>query len=138
MSASTNGIGARTKFYLFMGKTRRFFYGLFPNGYVKKQLENRQGECKRCGACCKLLFNCPFLDDSVTPCRCKIYGRTSANCRLFPLDERDLAERDLVAPDKPCGFYFKNGNGHGGNGRAKTGLLTQAPQAKPEAKQAAD
>ena len=28
------------------------------------------------------------------------------NCRLFPIDERDLRDRDLVAPGAPCGFHF--------------------------------
>jgi hypothetical protein len=29
------------------------------------------------------------------------------NCRVFPLDERDLAERDMIMPGQPCGFYFE-------------------------------
>jgi hypothetical protein len=28
------------------------------------------------------------------------------NCRVFPIDERDLADRDLVLPDRECGFSF--------------------------------
>lgn len=41
---------------------------------------------------------------------CKRYEDSrSRNCRTFPIDERDLADRDLVAPDTPCGFYFENG-----------------------------
>ncbi len=33
--------------------------------------------------------------------------RLSPNCRNFPMDERDIAERDLVAPDTPCGYRFE-------------------------------
>ena len=29
-----------------------------------------------------------------------------ALCRLFPIDERDLRDRDIIAPDTPCGFSF--------------------------------
>ena len=106
-------------FKQFLGKSRRFFYSAFGNGYVTRQLDKRQGECHRCGACCKLLFNCPFLDESETPCRCRIYGHASRNCRIFPLDERDLADRDVVMPNIPCGYHFEaSDNGKsGGNGK---------------------
>jgi len=89
---------------------RRLYHAAFGNGYVTRQLELRQGECQRCGACCKLLFRCPFLNDTVSPPTCRIYGRTSPTCRLFPLDRRDLADRDLVMPHRPCGFHFGNGD----------------------------
>ena len=112
-------------FHQFLGKSRRFLYSIFGNGYVARQLERRQGECKRCGACCKLLLDCPFLDDSTSPCQCRIYDHTSPNCTIFPLDERDLVDRDRILPHMPCGYYFEhsgNGNGRlhrvGDNGRA--------------------
>jgi len=25
---------------------------------------------------------------------------------MFPIDERDLRDRDIVSPDHPCGFSF--------------------------------
>jgi hypothetical protein len=30
-------------------------------------------------------------------------------CSLFPLDEKDLRERDIVMPGTKCGFYFDDG-----------------------------
>lgn len=104
-----------TAFHQFLGKSRRFLYSMFGNGYVARQLNSRQGECKRCGACCKLLYNCPFLDDSTSPYRCRIYEYTSRNCTIFPLDERDLVDRDMILPDVPCGYHF----GHSGNGNRR-------------------
>ena len=112
-------------FHQFLGKSRRFLYSMFGNGYVEKQLDQRQGECKRCGACCKLLLDCPFLDDSTSPAHCRIYEYTSPNCTIFPLDERDIADRNRILPDVPCGYHFRhsdNGNGRmhqvANNGRA--------------------
>ena len=115
--------GVQAVFRQFLGKSRRFFYSAFGNGYVARQLDRRQGDCRRCGACCKLLFNCPFLDESTTRCRCRIYGHTSRNCQIFPLDKRDLVDRDMVMPKIPCGYYFSDsGNGDpGDNGRGHTG-----------------
>jgi hypothetical protein len=36
----------------------------------------------------------------------KYDGRRSLNCQNFPINERDLAERDLVAPHVSCGYRF--------------------------------
>ena len=107
-------------FHQFLGKSRRFLYSVFGNGYVTRQLDRRQGECKRCGACCKLLLNCPFLDDSKSLCNCRIYEHTSPNCTIFPLDERDLADRNRILPNEPCGYYFEHSR-NGGNGRLHKG-----------------
>ena len=49
-------------------------------------LSRRQGECNRCGACCKILFRCPFLGtDADGQYTCRIYEKRFAQCRLFPL-----------------------------------------------------
>lgn len=118
MPAPTNGPSARGKARLLWGKVRRLYYSAFGNGYVTNQLERRQGECTRCGTCCKLLYNCPFLDESGDATRCRIYGMPIPNCKIFPLDERDLADRDLVMPHVRCGYRFgPSGNG-GGNGKS--------------------
>ncbi len=38
---------------------------------------------------------------------CKVYDkRLSPNCRQFPMSERDLAERDVILPENPCGWTF--------------------------------
>ena len=38
-----------------LNKVKRFTTSLLPID------ETRQGECNRCGACCKLPYPCPFL-----------------------------------------------------------------------------
>lgn len=88
------------------GKLRRQYLIAFRKSYVKEGLERRFGECLRCGACCKLMTDCFFCTRGL-PTGCKIYSVRPLVCRFFPIDERDLADRDLVLPTVPCGFYFK-------------------------------
>ncbi|MFO7870796.1 MAG: hypothetical protein R6V03_05120 [Kiritimatiellia bacterium] len=54
-------------------------------------------------------IRCRYLDyDSGGLALCRVYDRRlSPNCRNFPIDERDLADRDAVMPDVPCGYTFK-------------------------------
>ncbi len=37
---------------------------------------------------------------------CRFHNLRPPNCRLFPIDERDLADRDMILPEQPCGFSF--------------------------------
>ena len=64
------------------------------------------GACNRTGACCHLMFTCPLLDQRTVPVRCSIHEVKPRVCNLFPIDERDLRDRDIIAPDTPCGFSF--------------------------------
>jgi len=75
------------------GKMRRFVQAKFLNQDTEALLARRQGECNRCGACCKILFRCPFLGtDAEGQYTCRIYEKRFAQCRLFPLHSRDLQE----------------------------------------------
>jgi Fe-S-cluster containining protein len=92
-----------------LGKVRRFTNGKLRRGHVRRLLRRRRGECVRCGACCKLLFECPMLEtheDGSTSCR--IHQRRPENCRIFPVDERCLAERNALLPETPCGYHFED------------------------------
>jgi hypothetical protein len=93
------------------GKVRRAFLIAFRKGRVVEKLERRRGGCTRCGACCKILFDCPAYDDSDGSPKCLIYNDRPGVCGLFPLDEKDLRDRDHVMPDKKCGFYFEDAEG---------------------------
>lgn len=85
------------------GKARRFVQVTLLREDADAQLSKRQGECNRCGACCKILFRCPFLGtDQNGQYTCRIYGMRSAQCRLFPLHARDL--RELT---EPCSYTFE-------------------------------
>ncbi len=84
------------------GKVRRFVSANFRREEVVAALTLRRGECNRCGACCEILFKCPFLkkhDDGSTTCG--IYEDRPNQCRLFPIEKRDLEEVRGT-----CSFYF--------------------------------
>jgi hypothetical protein len=75
------------------GKLRRFVQSTVLREETDGLLAQRQGECNRCGACCKILFRCPFLGtDAAGQYTCRIYEQRFAQCRLFPLRSRDLLE----------------------------------------------
>lgn len=97
------GIGEKLKLKLLQGKgkVRRFVLSTTKKKYVERQLSLRYGECKRCGACCMLVFKCPFLKTKDEVIACRIYGKRPKGCRIFPLDARDF--RELKSP---CGFHF--------------------------------
>jgi hypothetical protein len=84
------------------GKLRRFVNLSFRRQEVISALALRRGECNRCGACCELVFKCPFLkkhsDGSST---CGIYESRPNLCRLFPIERRDIEEVRGT-----CTYYF--------------------------------
>jgi len=96
----------RERMILGWGKARRFYLAHFRPGYVRASIGRRVGECHRTGACCHLMFTCPLLDQKTDPVRCSIHEIKPRVCNLFPIDERDLRDRDIIAPDTPCGFSF--------------------------------
>jgi len=94
-----------------VGRMRRFLLSNFRRGYVRASHERRRGECRRCGVCCQMHVRCPALRFNGDLAECARYQKwRTSNCRTFPIDERDIDERDLVAPRVPCGFHFVNGS----------------------------
>lgn len=92
---------------LALGKVRRLYYWLFRKSYIRRMEEKRKGECIRCGACCHLCYRCPNLKDAGDgKTECVIHEKRPPNCRIFPIDPRDLDDRDRVDPDGKCGYYF--------------------------------
>ncbi len=78
-----------------LNKLKRLTTSLLP---VDPQ---RQGECNRCGACCKLPYPCPFLrfdDEGLSSCAA--YRFRPPSCRKYPR----VASENLT-PEQ-CGFYF--------------------------------
>lgn len=87
-------------------KARRFYLGTFRTERIKESIaKTRTGECHRCGACCELIYRCPFLGrDSKNLPYCRVYGDLRpANCRNYPFDVID-------SEIKQCGFSFKDVN----------------------------
>lgn len=98
------------------GKVRRFVQINFQKEEVAANIELRRGECNRCGACCEILFKCPFLkkhDDGTS--ECGIYEDRPNQCRLFPINKRDLDEVRGI-----CSYFFIE----------KTELRSQKPKAR--------
>ena len=99
----------RVRLKLFQGVVRRFYLNVFRPGFVRKSQAQRIGECKRCGVCCHLVANkCGALhlhSDGNSTCRLYSVYRLP-NCCSFPIDPRDIADRDIVAPETPCGYSW--------------------------------
>lgn len=92
---------------LFAGVLRRWLLHTFRRGYVRSQLAARQGACARCGACCQMTWRCMFYHAPGDQPMCKSYTTCRLpNCINFPIDERDLADRDRVAPGSQCGYHW--------------------------------
>lgn len=102
---SREGFGSAKGRQLIWGKFRRVCLSLSPSLcfslHRKYQLT---GGCVSCGASCKLLFQCPHWDESTH--LCGVYEDRPNICRLFPITPADIRDRNLVLPDKPCGFKF--------------------------------
>jgi hypothetical protein len=76
--------------------------------YVEQQLAMRKGDCNRCGLCCQLVFKCQFLrHDDEGLAYCGVYKVRPSNCRVFPIDQRDIDDVNRLAPHAPCGYSFK-------------------------------
>ncbi len=85
------------------GKTRRFVQSTLLRQDAEPLLAKRRGECNRCGACCKILFRCPFLGtDAEGQYTCRIYDQRFAQCRLYPLRSADLRELE-----EQCSYTFE-------------------------------
>jgi hypothetical protein len=82
-----------------VGQLRRQYLSRFRRGYIQRMKAERQGECRRCGSCCNLTFNCPFHTDTVG---CRIYEKRPRTCRDFPIDAKDLRLTRV-----PCGHHYE-------------------------------
>ncbi len=108
-SASYAPATFRIRLILLKGVLRRMLLNLFARRYVRDSLARRLGSCARCGVCCHLVANkCSALRlDAHGGSSCALYTvYRLPNCRTFPIDPRDLADRNLVAPDVACGYHW--------------------------------
>ena len=96
----------RQRAILGWGRLRRIYLALLRPGYVRASLARRTGQCDRSGACCHLMVTCPLLIERPLPVRCGVHNHKPPICNLFPIDERDLRDRDIVSPGVPCGYSF--------------------------------
>lgn len=83
----------------FDGKLTRFATSL-----VLPVDRSREGECARCGACCKFLVVCPFLryeDGKPNTAYCAAYRLRPPQCRKYPRTRKEQIHQ-------PCGYRFKD------------------------------
>ncbi|MDD4871374.1 MAG: hypothetical protein PHR77_12515 [Kiritimatiellae bacterium] len=105
MSVIKNTLRKRLK--LLCGTPRRLFLSIFLPGHVQKSLSKRRGKCLRCGACCQLVWKCRYFRHENGIPSCALYNRyRPPNCRHFPINKPDIADRDLVSPHTRCGFWW--------------------------------
>jgi len=79
-------------------KIRRAYLIHLRRRHVVETIAGRRvGQCRRCGKCCHIAHRCPFLNGTND---CSIYERRPLQCRMFPINEKDL----MVVPG--CGFDF--------------------------------
>ena len=82
-----------------IGKLRRFYQSHFDKEYLSRMHAMREGDCHRCGYCCRIFFKCPHLSGEN---HCTIYDKRYLQCRDFPMHPDDLKELKGI-----CGFTFK-------------------------------
>ena len=111
------------------GKVRRLLLTNIFRRRAAGDLARRRGACTNCGACCQLLLRCPAFKPTPTGGWCTIYNDRPGVCAVFPINEKDLRDRDIIMPGRSCGFYFvKNENGLY---RPKNGTPDMAPIKEP-------
>ncbi|MCL5271653.1 MAG: hypothetical protein M1457_14110 [bacterium] len=100
----------RKRLRLLWGVQRRLLLNVCRPGYVRSSVAQRHGECRRCGTCCRLVLRCRYYREEDGVASCVLYNRfRPLNCVSFPIDHRDLADRDIIAPHIPCGYRWLNG-----------------------------
>jgi hypothetical protein len=88
---------------------RMLMANLLPDNILLRYKAYQRGECNRCGLCCRIQFQCPFLvDEGPYKTRCAIYTtpHAPAACVKFPLDPLDLKllQREV---GNACTFYYE-------------------------------
>ncbi len=80
-------------------KIMRDVAGWFPRSFRHSRL----GTCMRCGACCRIVFRCPFyVEHGDGTGHCRIYAFRPLPCRQYPRHPRDLLSVRM------CSFVFRN------------------------------
>ncbi|MFN0112416.1 MAG: hypothetical protein ACKVZH_26460 [Blastocatellia bacterium] len=93
------------------GATRRWLFShVLPDKVLYRWKPYLQGECNRCGACCKIVFTCSFYHESEGSSACSIYTsekHAPTACVTFPFDPTDLDEVKREILPGTCPFYFE-------------------------------
>jgi hypothetical protein len=96
--------------HTYMALRRTVLPQILPDELLYRWKPYRRGECSRCGECCRIQFECPFVveDDGPNVTHCAIYQIDSAPkaCHTFPIDPLDLhmLQREV---GYVCTFHFE-------------------------------
>ena len=98
------------------GAFRRWYMSkILPDKVLYRWLPYRQGECNRCGLCCKIVFSCSFFVEGEQGTACSIYTdpkHSPSACVVFPIDPRDIQEVQKQIAPAPCPFHFEGAPEH--------------------------
>jgi hypothetical protein len=88
---------------------RTILASALPDNLIYRYKAYQRGECNRCGLCCRIQFQCPFLvDEGPYNTHCAIYTTPHAPspCVKFPIDPMDLRllQREV---GNACTFYYE-------------------------------
>jgi hypothetical protein len=87
---------------------RTLLASVLPDNILLRYKAYQRGECNRCGLCCRIQFQCPFLvDDGPYNTHCSVYtSHASQACVKFPVDPTDLRllQREV---GHACTFYYE-------------------------------
>lgn len=80
----------RRRFAALRLKIRDTTWTYFKPKETARNLAMRQGDCNRCGACCQILYRCPFLRETEDGFMCGSYESRCDQCATFPIDPHSL------------------------------------------------
>jgi len=87
----------------YSGKVRRFMLTVFRLGETDRLIAQREGDCNRCGRCCRIGYVCPMLEELPDgSSRCRAYSLRPPNCRKFPIVPADVHDVDGM-----CSYTFQ-------------------------------
>ncbi len=100
--------GIKRRSVHFRLKLRNMWQSYFRPKYIKKWESLRFHECEHCGACCEILWKCPFLKkDESGRSFCSVHSNRPLPCKTFPVDywSADMISKGRPA-NKSCSYIF--------------------------------
>ena len=82
----------------------RRYYHFFNKEKVSVSVQERKGDCKRCGQCCQASIRCPKLFyDEKNLAMCLIHDRRPGMCSLYPFNSKEF----FLHTKNGCGFFYQ-------------------------------
>ena len=82
----------------------RRYYHFFNKEKVSVSVQERKGNCIRCGRCCQASIRCPKLSyDENNLAMCLIHEQRPGMCRIYPFNSKDFFSHIK----ETCGFFYQ-------------------------------